>query len=121
LTGKTYALVALALTSLIGPAIEVAVTGDTDPFSKFGVAESLFALAAIFWWYHLDKAQRNFRAGILQNGGVLAVAVIALPIYFIRSRGWKQGGIATLKAAGVLAAMVALGWLGELIGNAIAS
>jgi hypothetical protein len=46
----------------------------------------------IFWWYHVDKAEHGYRAGPLLNGGMLLAVVVAMPIYFIRSRGWKNGG-----------------------------
>jgi hypothetical protein len=97
------------------------VTGGIDPFSKFDMAETLVGITSIYWWYYADKDQRNFRTGIVQNVGVILFAIVALPIYFIRSRGWKGGGIATLGAAGVLAAIVALEYVGEAIGTAIVS
>jgi hypothetical protein len=40
-----------------------------------------------------------------------------MPIYFIRSRGWKRGAKATLIAAGVFAILYGLGEAGEYLGR----
>jgi hypothetical protein len=118
---KTYALGIIALISLLGPVLEVLLTGRLEPFGNFALAEAAVSIVPIYWWYWLDKEQRAYRAGPLLNAGVIAAAVIALPIYFIRSRGWKRGGIATALAAGFLALNFGLESLGEAIGQAIAS
>ena len=120
-TAKLCALAALGAVSLLCPALEIAVTGRSEPLGGFTLADTLVSLAAIYCWYHADKAQRQFRAGPLQNVGVIAMAIIALPVYFVRSRGWKRGGLATAIAAAFLALTFGLEWLGEAIGAAIAS
>jgi hypothetical protein len=53
-------------------------------------------------------------------GGV-ALAIVALPVYFIRSRGWKRGSISIVKGIVVVAAITLLGMLGEAIGKAMTS
>ena len=118
MTPKLTALALLALLSLAGPLIEAGATGRVEPFSKFGLAEALLSLPLIYWWYHVDKHQRNYQAGPLMNVGVVALSILALPVYFIRSRGWKRGTIATALAALVLVVTFALGELGEQIGAA---
>ena len=118
---KVYALAVLAVISLVGPVLEAAVTGRIEPFSKFGLAETFLSIAPIYWWYYVDKEQRQFRAGPVLNVGVVALAIIALPVYFIRSRGWKRGSVSIVWAIGVLAGTFVLEWLGERIGTAIAS
>jgi hypothetical protein len=118
---KVYALAILAVISLLSPILEVAITGRIEPFGKFALAETFLSIAPIYWWYYVDKEQRQFRAGPVLNVGVIGLTIIALPIYFIRSRGWKHGGLSILMAAGVLAGTFGLGWLGETIGTAIAS
>ncbi len=79
------------------------------------------SVALIFWWYHADKGERNYEAGPLMNAGVVAASVLALPIYFVRTRGWKRGMIATALAAAALGATYLLGEAGERIGAAFAS
>ena len=118
---KLVALGALALISLISPMIEMTVTGRVEMFSKFGMAETAVSLVALFWWYHVDKRERNYKAGPLMNGGVLALAIVALPVYFIRSRGWKKGAVTTALALAFLGATLLLGEAGEKLGAILGS
>jgi len=120
MTPKTTALALLGLLSLVGPLIEMRITGRVEPFSKFGLAETFLSVTLIYWWYHIDKRQRNYKAGPLMNGGVVGLTLFVLPVYFIRSRGWKRGAIATACAAIVLAITIGLGELGEQVGVAFA-
>ena len=101
--------------------LEIAVTGRSEPFGTFALAETFVSIAPIYWWYHVDKTQWRFRAGPIQNAGVIALALIALPVYFIRSRGWRRGSLSTALAGVVLALTIGLDWVGEAIGTAIAS
>jgi FtsH-binding integral membrane protein len=113
---KLYALGLLALISFCGAVLEAVLTGRVEPFGKFDLVESLLSLVPLYWWYYLDKEQRRFSTGVVQNLAVVAVAVLGLPVYFIRSRGWKQGGIATALALAFWAVLVGLGLLGEKLG-----
>jgi len=114
--GKAAALVTMAALSFICPAIERAMTGRVELLSGYGLAETGLTLIALFWWFHLDKAEHNYRAGKLMNAGVLIFAAIALPIYFIRSRGWKRGALAIGLALLFVCAMFALEEAGEWLG-----
>jgi hypothetical protein len=116
---KPLALVILAAISLLAPMIERIVTGAVDPLSGFGLAETALSLVVLFWWYHVDKAEHGYQAGKLMNAGVLVLAVIALPVYFIRSRGWKRGTRTIALALLFLAATFVLGEAGEWLGNAL--
>ena len=114
--GKVAALVTLGGISFVMPAIERAMTGHVEMLSNYGLVETLLSIIALFWWYHLDKAEHNYRAGKLMNSGVLVMAAVALPIYFVRSRGWKGGSIAIAWALAFLAAMFGLEAGGEWLG-----
>ena len=103
--------------SFAGPLVEMLVTGQVEDFGRFEMAETLLAIALVFWWYHVDKRSRGYRAGPLMNGGVLAAAAIALPVYFVRSRGWKGGALATLVAVGVFLLSLLLENAGEWLGR----
>ena len=120
MTPKTSALILLGLVSLLGPLLERGSTGRVEPLGSFDLAITLVSIALIFWWYHADKRQRNYAAGPLMNVGVVALSMVALPVYFVRSRGWKRGLVATLFAAGILAITLGLGELGEEIGARLA-
>jgi hypothetical protein len=95
------------------------ITGQVQDFGRFEMVETFFGIALIYWWYHADKRRRGYCAGPLMNGGVIVAAVVALPIYFVRSRGWKRGLAATLVALAFFAVTLALGELGEWLGGAL--
>ena len=118
---KIIALTILGLLSLIGPLVEVGFTGRVESFGSFGLAEAFLGLLPLYWWYHLDKQQRSYQAGLLMNAGVIVRAAVALLVYFIRSRGWKKGTLAILLAALFLAATFALEELGERVAVVFAS
>lgn len=116
---KVAALIALAAISFVMPALERAMTGRVEMLSTYGLVETALSLIALFWWFHLDKAEQNYRAGKLMNAGVLILAAVALPVYFLRSRGWKRGGIAIVWAVVFLGVMFVLETAGEWLGGYI--
>ena len=114
---KTIALALLGALSFAGPLLEMLVTGKVEDLSKFDLATTLIALPLVFWWYHVDKREHGYQAGPLMNAGILVLAIVAFPIYFVRTRGWKRGAMATLLAAGFFAILLGLGELGEWVGE----
>jgi hypothetical protein len=118
---KTLALVMLGVLSFVAPLAERWATGRVDPFSSYGLAEMALSLVILFWWYHIDKAEHAYRAGKLMNAGVLLLAVIALPVYFIRSRGWQRGARTTAAAIVFLGLTLILGEAGEWLGAWLAA
>ncbi len=114
---KTLALALMAAVSFACPLAERIVTGQVEMLSTFGLIETLVSVVLLFWWYHVDKAEHGYRAGPLMNGGMLVIAALALPIYFVRTRGWKGGGIAIALAAAFLVGTFVLGELGEWLGG----
>jgi hypothetical protein len=113
---KPLALSMLAGISFIAPLAERWATGRVDPFSSYGLAEMALSLVVLFWWYHVDKAEHAYQAGKLMNAGVLLVAVVALPVYFIRSRGWQRGTRSIALALAFLGLTLVLGEAGEWLG-----
>jgi len=116
---KILALGLLAAVSLLGPMTERLVTGRVDDLSTYALVDTAISLVLIFWWYHLDKHERGYRAGKLMNAGMLVMVVIAMPIYLVRSRGWKKGGVAMALAALFLGLMLLLEYAGEALGGLI--
>lgn len=114
---KTRALILLGVVSFAGPLLEMLVTGQVQDLSKFDLATTIVSIPLIFWWYHVDKREHDYQAGPLMNGGIVAVAIVALPIYFVRTRGWKRGAVATLLALGIFAILLGLAELGEWMGE----
>jgi peptidoglycan/LPS O-acetylase OafA/YrhL len=118
---KLVALGLLALISLISPMMEKLVTGRVEMLSRFGMIETVVSLVVLFWWYHMDKREWSYKAGPLMNGGVLAFAIVALPVYFVRTRGWKKGAVTIALALAFLAATLLLGEGGEKLGEVLGS
>ena len=81
------------------------------------LVETVASVVLLFWWYHLDKAEHRYAAGRLMNAGVLVLAVIALPIYFLRTRGWRRGGVTIALAAAFVLLTFVLGEAGEGLGT----
>ena len=111
----------LAVISFVAPLAERWATGRVEPFSSYGLAEMALSLVILFWWYHVDKAEHAYPAGKLMNAGVLLLAVVALPVYFIRSRGWQRGARTIAAALFFLGLTLALGEAGEWVGAALTS
>jgi hypothetical protein len=116
---KTLALALMAAVSLVSPLVESWATGGVEMLSTYGLVETAVSIVLLFWWYHVDKAERGYTAGRLMNAGVLVLAAIALPIYFLRSRGWKQGGLTIALAAIFLLLTLVLGEAGEWLGSSL--
>jgi hypothetical protein len=112
----------LALVSLLMPFGEMIALRRLAPaWSTIWFAEFFLSIYAVYWWYVMDKRERNFRTGAIQNFGVIFLSVVGLPVYLVRSRGWKRGALATLGALGVLLVVSALAYMGEAAGEAIAA
>ena len=69
----------------------------------------------IFAWYHMDSSQRGYKRSVWLNIGVIGLSLVALPYYFFRSRGAKNGALATALA---LATLIGIGVLNALGGAA---
>jgi hypothetical protein len=114
---KTLALVLLAALSFASPLVESLATGRVEMLSTYGLVETVASVVLLFWWYHLDKDEHRYAAGRLMNAGVLVLAVIALPIYFLRTRGWRRGGVTIALAAAFVLLTFVLGEAGEGLGT----
>jgi hypothetical protein len=114
---KVCALAILAVISLLMPMVEMMFTGTVEDLGKWALVQNLLSIPPIFWWYHVDKVEKGYRAGPLMNVGVIALTIIALPIYFIRTRGWKRGLVSIVKGVAVFGAVILLGMLGEWLGT----
>ena len=63
--------------------------------SKVYLPFLLIGLFLIFFWFRLDSDQLGYRRTPVLSVMVLALTVVALPYYFLRSRGFLRGSIAT--------------------------
>lgn len=113
---KRRALGTLALVAILVPFSEVLLTGRSEVIGRFALLEGFLLIPPVYWWYHIDKTERQYEASTLMNVCLIAFLAIALPIYFVSSRGWKRGVLATLGAFGVLVVIGILGAVGATIG-----
>lgn len=109
---KHKVLVAIAVVSfLAGAAGQYFYPGqEVSPVDLWVIP--IFALL-IFWWYRLDTAQLGYRRTPWLSVAVIAIAALALPYYFFRSRGFKRGALATLALFGALIASGLLSFGGQ--------
>jgi hypothetical protein len=114
---KALALVLMAALSFASPLVETLARGRVEPLSAFGFAELFASILLLFWWYHLDKAEHGYERAYVMNAGVLLMAVIALPIYFVRTRGWRRGVRAIALAGAFVLFTFLLGEAGEWLGS----
>lgn len=94
MTSKTWVLVAfLVLSFVVGVVGQYYYPGmDLSPADMWFLPVFAFL---VFLWYRIDSEQRSFKRSPWLNIGVIAIAIIALPYYFFRSRGFKGGALAT--------------------------
>ena len=90
------------------------VTGQ--PWQAFEVI--LFSFI-VYWWYYLDKARHDYRAGKWLNMAVVACGIIAIPVYLFRSRPLRQAAMAFLMFLLVIVGIGVSFVVGEGIGRTI--
>src|SRR4051794_16015229 len=118
---KLRPVIMLLAVAFFGPVAEwLVLRRPIEPWSQYIIIEVALSAFAIYWWYWLDKRDRGFRAGALQNIGVAVFGLIGLPVYLLRSRGWAKGAVATLIALAIWLLSGAFGILGEAVGRRIA-
>ena len=82
--------IALAGTAVCGVLIGVTdvlfanAVGTAKLVAHFG--PMIVALAFVFAWLHYDAPQWSYRRSPLLNVGIVAIALVFVPVYLIRSR-----------------------------------
>jgi hypothetical protein len=90
---KNIILIAIGIVGFFAGAVnQYLFPGRVYPPSDIPFLVTLTLLS--FAWYRMDSEQIGYRRSVWLNVGVLALAVVALPYYFFRSRGAKRGFIA---------------------------
>jgi hypothetical protein len=112
-----FVLGALALGFVDGATGYFLFPGHWFPPSSFAIA--IVGLFLAFWWYRLDSDSRAYRRTPLMSVAVVGVTIFALPYYLFRSRGFRQGGVATLIFILVSIGYSAMGYLGQLAARAM--
>lgn len=104
---KILVIIALALVSFASGMTTQYLEPDVD-FPSSGIPFSLMAITLIFIWYYLDTEEIRYPRTPALNICVIAVSAIALPYYFLRSRGFKTGLLYSVTA---LAILLSLQWI----------
>src|SRR5713226_9149564 len=108
--------VILVATFLFG-LLNVIFTGKLSIPTSWKLTEQLLLVMLIYWWYYLDKTQRTMRTGPLLNIGVVALPIVAIPVYLFRSRGFKSGFVSFLLFIGFCATALATLVVGAALGK----
>jgi hypothetical protein len=101
----------IALLSIAATAVATGVLLAGAQFSR-GMALAAevavwVALVFVYIWYKEDVAQRRVRTSTEFNGFIISMSLVAMPVYFIRSRGVVRGiGAAVLFYLGMILWMV---------------
>lgn len=94
MSSKNRVLATLAVASLISGAIDQYFYPGHQ-FPPTAVGFMVVGTFLIFLWYRMDSEQIGYRRSPWLNVSVIALAIVALPYYFFRSRGAKRGASAT--------------------------
>jgi len=87
---KKLVLVLLAALSFLSGIIDQYFYPEQQ-FPPTAIAFTVVGIFLIFVWYRLDSDQVGYRRSPWLNVSVVALAIVALPYYFFRSRGVKRG------------------------------
>jgi hypothetical protein len=90
-----------------------------QPFAPSSLVMSVVALFFTFAWYRLDSESRAFKRTPLLSIAVVGVGIVALPYYLFRTRGLRQGAIATLIFIFVVIGYSAMGYVGQLAARSL--
>ena len=117
---KQILLVAILIVVFIMSFMNTTLTGHLSAPMPWKAIEQLTLACCIYGWYHIDKVQRQYPAGALLNIAVVALSIVAVPIYLFRSRGAKQGAKSFILFLVFLGAMLAALILGGAVAKQFA-
>ncbi len=95
--------------------IERLATGEIDPVGPGEWATIAIAIVLLLQWLSLDSAEHNYEVGFGLRTLTVGLAIIGLPYYFFRSRGWCAGLVAIVETGAVVAGYEAASWFGETL------
>lgn len=112
MTLKSWAITGfMALSFIAGALGQYLYPGKDYPPTDLWLLPAFTLL--IFLWYRADTEQKAIKRSPWLNISIIALAVLALPIYFFRTRGFKGGLIATIGMLAYLFLSGALTGLGQ--------
>jgi hypothetical protein len=114
---RYFVLTSLALGFIDGVTANWLFPGQ--PFAPSSLVISIAALFLIFLWYRLDSDSREFKRTPLLSIAIVGVAFFAVPYYLFRTRGFRQGLLATLVVLLAAIGYSAVGYVGQLAARAM--
>jgi hypothetical protein len=96
-SGKTLVLALLALAAVLAGLLDAWLGTDAGDWLLLNTLLSLVCAILVFTWYYLDSDARGYRRTSLLNISIVAVGIVAIPYYLLRSRGAQRG----LRACGL--------------------
>jgi hypothetical protein len=108
-----YFIVAILMLGFVDGAIAYYLFPG-QPFAPSSFVTAFVALFFVFWWYRLDSDSHTFRRRPLLSMAILALTIFAIPYYLFRTRGLRQGALATLVFLIIVVGYTALSYLGQL-------
>ncbi len=70
--------------------------------------------AIVYRWYHLDAQDHAYQRSPALNTAVIVIGALALPYYFVQTRGYRRGALAALCLGAVCAGYLTLQSAGKL-------
>ncbi|HEY4371768.1 MAG TPA: hypothetical protein VGN52_07575 [Burkholderiales bacterium] len=116
----TALLAAFAFWSLLAGAVDAhfEVTRRGEP-ALWVFGSVLASIALIFAWYYADSTVRGYRKPRWLNVLMVCFAVIAVPLYLLKSRPRGARGRALLGCLGYALLVFAVSWIGDYAGHAM--
>jgi CDP-diglyceride synthetase len=110
-------LAAIAITGAIDAYLKAA--GLPEPF-WYTLGSTFLIGLLIFVWYYIDSESRAYQRSRWMNIAVVGVAVLAIPIYVMKSHDKGKRGRALVNVAGFALLCVLADVLGGFVGGFIA-
>jgi hypothetical protein len=84
---KSIIIAASSLVSFLSGASEVWFTGAHSPVPEFALfLPIIISLGLILTWVHIDSKEHNYVRPAIINMGIVALALVFIPIYLFKSR-----------------------------------
>jgi hypothetical protein len=120
MTPKTgYFIFAIFALGFADGATSIFLYRPEQPFAPSTFVISVLALFLVFVWYRLDSDSRQFKRTPLLSIAVVGVGIVALPYYLFRTRGVRQGAVATLVFVSIVLGYSAIQYVGQLTARAL--
>jgi hypothetical protein len=83
-------------------------------------SSTLVIIGLIFAWYHTDSDLHSYKRSIWLTGGILGMAIVAVPIYVVGRSAKGERISALLRLLGFVALLLIVGAIGSGIGTLFA-